>query len=406
MKALILAAGKGERFYPFSHYHAKAMFPLCNRPIVERVLRRLVEAGVTDVGIVVGHLGGSIRSHFDGGDRFGCTVTYIDQPEPSGTGDAVTCARGFIGQDDVLVVPGDVWFDDDVLPALIANLDRSSGGVATTAEVENISEHVRVSVDADGRLTDAVWKPRGRTGTAASGIYILRNEAVDRVANVPDVPHAQFGIPPPHGRELYSAIPVLHRAGTPLTAVRSPSPVYDIDYPWQPDTVGDVVAERAGRDLTESRIAESARVDPDARISGPISVGDHSVIERDAYIEGSGSAITRASPKGPTSHATVSSEATASSDPTPKSTGSSATTAASRTWANSAAPCAAADGSRIRFNCRASSALVPKSVPVPKLERYDSTMPRSRSRSTGNGKLPEDSVACYSVTTPEQAWER
>lgn len=287
MKALILAAGKGERFYPFNHYHAKVMFPLCNRPIIERVVRRLVQADLTEIGIVVGHLGGSIRAHFDDGSRFGCRITYIDQPEPRGTADAVTCARPFIDDDDVLVVPGDVWFDDDVLPSALAAFDESAGaGVALTTEVDHISEHVRVSSDARGRLLEAVWKPRGQTGTAVAGIYVFQNATIDRLANVPDVLRAQFGISPPAGKELHSAIQVLDRAGTPLVGAPSPSPIYDIDYPWHPDTVGDVVAEREGRDLTESRIHASARIDPDARISGPVSVGANSVIERDAYIEG------------------------------------------------------------------------------------------------------------------------
>ena len=287
MKALILAAGKGERFYPFNQYHAKVMFPLCNRPTVERVVARIVQCGITDIGIVIGHRGRSIRAHFGDGNRFGCSITYIDQPDPLGTAHAVTCASGFIAGDDFLVCPGDVWFDDDVLPTLVSAFENVEGsGVLVTQQVDAISENVRVDVDADGRLVDAVWKPRGRTGSASTDIYIFHNEALASLANVPDVLRAQFGISPPEGRELHAAIRVLHRAGTPLTAVPSPSLVHDIDYPWEPDTVGDIVAERAGRDLTESRISESARVDPDARIAGPVSVGEHSVIERDAYIEG------------------------------------------------------------------------------------------------------------------------
>jgi NDP-sugar pyrophosphorylase family protein len=287
MKALILAAGKGERFYPFNHYHAKAMFPLCNRPIIERVIRRIVQAGIDDIGIVVGHRGGSIRAHLDDGSLFGCSITYVDQPEPLGTAHAVSCARPYINTDDVIVVPGDCWFDDDVLPAALEAFDRSTGaGVAVTANVDHISEHVRAGVGDDGQLVDAVWKPRGHAGTAVAGIYVFRNAAIDRLENVPDVLRAQFGISPPTGKELHAAIKVYHQAGTPLLAAASPSPVYDIDYPWHPDTIGDVVAEREGRDLTESRIDPSARIDTDARISGPVSVGPNTVIERDAYIEG------------------------------------------------------------------------------------------------------------------------
>lgn len=110
MKAIILAAGKGDRFYPFNHYRPKPMFPICNRPLLEWTVERVADAGITDVGIVVGHRQGRIRSHFSDGSRFGCAITYIEQPEQLGTADAVCAAAEFIGKNDFLVVYGDLFF--------------------------------------------------------------------------------------------------------------------------------------------------------------------------------------------------------------------------------------------------------------------------------------------------------
>ena len=64
MKALILAAGKGERFFPFNVFRPKPMFPICNRPLLDWTVSRLVDAGITDIGIVVGHRGGRARNYF------------------------------------------------------------------------------------------------------------------------------------------------------------------------------------------------------------------------------------------------------------------------------------------------------------------------------------------------------
>ena len=95
MKAILLAAGKGERFYPFSHFRPKAMFPICNRPLLEWSVERLVAAGVTDIGVVIGHRGGRVRNHFGDGNRFGCEITYIEQREQLG---------GFLARPPVLVI--------------------------------------------------------------------------------------------------------------------------------------------------------------------------------------------------------------------------------------------------------------------------------------------------------------
>ena len=81
MKALILAAGKGERFFPFNVFRPKPMFPICNRPLLAWTVSRLVNEGITDIGIVVGHRGGRARNYFGSGQRFGCRITYIEQSQ-------------------------------------------------------------------------------------------------------------------------------------------------------------------------------------------------------------------------------------------------------------------------------------------------------------------------------------
>jgi glucose-1-phosphate thymidylyltransferase len=159
MKALLLAAGKGERFYPFNTYRAKPMFPVCNRPLLAWLVDRVVSAGLDEIGIVVGWQDGSVRSYFGDGSRFGCSITYIDQPEPTGTADAVTRSRTFIGQDPVLVVLGDLHVPSDAIPTVVEAYEKhGQAGVAATVGVDNISEHTRATVDAQGLLSDYVCK--------------------------------------------------------------------------------------------------------------------------------------------------------------------------------------------------------------------------------------------------------
>ena len=284
MKALLLAAGKGDRFFPFSTYRAKPMFPVCNRPLLAWLVDRVLSANIREIGIVVGTQDGSIRSYFGDGTRIGCKITYIEQPEPRGTADAVVCAREFIGKDPVVIIHGDLYIEETILPDLITAFDQNIG-IGATITVDHVDEQSRVDSES-GRLTDCVWKPRGGRGVAAAGIYVFPSEIITDLANVPNHPKVQFGIAPPSGNEISSVIPILAREGRALQEVRLKAPVLDLDYPWQPDTFGDTIVQTLGRQLTESSISQRARIDPDARIEGPVFVDDDAVIGRDAHIKG------------------------------------------------------------------------------------------------------------------------
>ena len=118
MKAIVLAAGKGDRFFPFGVFRPKPMFPICNRPLLEWLIERIVAAGITEIGIVIGHRGGRIRNHFGNGNRFGCAITYIEQSEAKGTAHAVCQSAIFIGKDDFLIVHGDLFLGPATIPII------------------------------------------------------------------------------------------------------------------------------------------------------------------------------------------------------------------------------------------------------------------------------------------------
>ena len=288
MKALILAAGKGERFFPFNVFRPKPMFPICNRPLLAWTLSRVVAAGITDVGIVVGHRGGRARNYFGNGQRFGCQITYIEQPETKGTAHAVGLSSNFIGKSDVLVINGDIFFSPNAIPHLLDTFKtQNCSGIAGTSHVDNLESHVRAHIEKDGTLSSYTWKPRGGSGQALSGLYVFKNETLPNLANTSDfVPRAQFGIAPPEGQEIYDVIPLLHNEGHPLIAVDLPGPWFDMDLPWHPKNVTRLAIREMAEQLTESVIAPSAVIDSNAHISGPIFVDENTTIARDVYIKG------------------------------------------------------------------------------------------------------------------------
>jgi glucose-1-phosphate thymidylyltransferase len=107
VKGLILAGGEGTRLRPITHTSAKQLVPVANKPILFFALEALADAGIVDVGIVVGETAGEIRLAVGDGGAFGLRVTYIPQEAPLGLAHAVLIAGEFLGQDDFVMYLGD-----------------------------------------------------------------------------------------------------------------------------------------------------------------------------------------------------------------------------------------------------------------------------------------------------------
>jgi glucose-1-phosphate thymidylyltransferase len=107
MKALVLSGGHGTRLRPITHTSAKQLVPVANKPVLFYGLEAIAEAGVTDVGIVVGDTAPAIEAAVGDGSQLGIKVTYIRQQEPLGLAHAVLIARDFLGEDDFIMYLGD-----------------------------------------------------------------------------------------------------------------------------------------------------------------------------------------------------------------------------------------------------------------------------------------------------------
>jgi glucose-1-phosphate thymidylyltransferase len=107
MKALVLSGGAGTRLRPLTHTSAKQLVPVANKPVLFYGLEAIADAGVTEVGIVVGDTAAEIRQAVGDGSKFGLTVTYLPQEAPLGLAHAVLIAQEFLGDDDFVMYLGD-----------------------------------------------------------------------------------------------------------------------------------------------------------------------------------------------------------------------------------------------------------------------------------------------------------
>src|SRR5688500_6683994 len=107
MKGLILCGGAGTRLRPITHTSAKQLVPVANKPILFYGLEDMAEAGIREVGIVIGETADEIRAAVGDGSTCGLEVTSLPQDDPLGLAHCVLIAQDFLGEDDFVMYLGD-----------------------------------------------------------------------------------------------------------------------------------------------------------------------------------------------------------------------------------------------------------------------------------------------------------
>ncbi len=109
MKAMILAAGRGERLRPLTDRMPKPMIPIASEPLITHQIRWLRRAGVTEVVINLHHLGDQIQSHLGSGRDLGVSIRYSLEEELLDTGGGIVKALPLLGEAPFLLLNGDIW---------------------------------------------------------------------------------------------------------------------------------------------------------------------------------------------------------------------------------------------------------------------------------------------------------
>jgi MurNAc alpha-1-phosphate uridylyltransferase len=153
MRAMILAAGRGQRMRPLTDTTPKPLLPVGGRPLIDWHLSALSRSGVEQVVVNVAWLGRQIVDYLGDGRRWGVEVTVSDEGEQAlETGGGIRRALPLLGEDPFWVVNGDIWTDFD-----LTALPRRPAGLAHLLLVGNPRHNPAgdFSLDADGRVGDA-----------------------------------------------------------------------------------------------------------------------------------------------------------------------------------------------------------------------------------------------------------
>jgi len=136
MKAMILAAGKGERMRPLTLHTPKPLVRAGDVPLIEYHLNALREAGFQELVINHAWLGQQIEDYVGDGQRFGLSVRYSPEGEPLETGGGIFHALPLLGEEPFVVVNGDIWTDYD-----FSILRKPLSGLAHLVLIDNPAHH-------------------------------------------------------------------------------------------------------------------------------------------------------------------------------------------------------------------------------------------------------------------------
>ena len=179
MRALILAGGEGSRLRPLTHTNAKQLIPVAGAPILFHALEAIRDAGITEVGIVIGQTGDEIRAAVADGSAWGLSVSYIQQDEPLGLAHAVITARDFVAGQPFLMYLGDNVLLEG-LKRFVDEFERTRPDAQIFLARVPEPERFGVAVLEGDRVVRLVEKPKSFVSDLALvGVYLFDDSILE-----------------------------------------------------------------------------------------------------------------------------------------------------------------------------------------------------------------------------------
>ena len=182
MQTVIMAGGKGTRIASVNAEVPKPMLEVCGKPILEHQVEVLKRQNLTDIILVIGHLGSVIRDYFQDGSKFGVQISYIEEKELLGTAGSFYYLKDII-QDDFFLLNGDLIFDVDLHRFM--NFHKKKHALATLFTHPNNHPYDSGLIIAkeDGTIIKWIHKEEERgflRNRVNAGIHIISPKVLER----------------------------------------------------------------------------------------------------------------------------------------------------------------------------------------------------------------------------------
>ncbi|HEY76578.1 MAG TPA: glucose-1-phosphate thymidylyltransferase [Thermoflexia bacterium] len=185
MKGLILSGGKGTRLYPLTYTRAKQLIPVANKPVLFRVIEAIRDAGITEIGIVVGDTAEEVKTAVGRGGRWGIQVTYIHQDQPLGLAHAVKVSQDFLEDDPFVMFLGDNVIQGGITDLVRQFQESDWNAQIVLTRVEHPEQYGVAELNEDGQVVRLIEKPKDPpSDLALVGIYMFDHHIHEAVAEI------------------------------------------------------------------------------------------------------------------------------------------------------------------------------------------------------------------------------
>jgi UDP-N-acetylglucosamine diphosphorylase/glucosamine-1-phosphate N-acetyltransferase len=275
MKAVVLAAGEGVRLQPITATRPKHLIQVGGKPILEYCLDAVKASGVTEVVVVTHYMGDAIRQCFGDGESMGLKISYVEQAEMLGTGNAVSVVEPYIDGDFVLVY-GDLLFAREALAGVVRLFEAEKpAAVMAVVPVEKPEGYGVVELENEKIVKRIVEKPaagEAPSNLANAGLYVLSEEIFEKIRRTTASIRSEW--------ELTDALSLLIADGKLVLASRvSKGDWIDIGRPWD-------LLEANSWALKRMEHRVYGAVEEGAHLVGPVTVAETARVRSGAYIEG------------------------------------------------------------------------------------------------------------------------
>jgi len=266
LKAVILAAGEGNRMRPLTATRPKVMLPIANKPIMEHLLIEAREAGVGEFILIVGYCDQQVRDYFGKGEKLGVDISYCEQRKQLGTADALKMVESRLGG-NFLVMNGDVVVKRDDISRLVNNIDVTTLSVIEVKDPGGLGM-VELKNDKVVRIYEKTENPP--TNMANAGLYLFTPDIHDAISRTAKSSRGEY--------ELTDSLQLLMEAGQEI-ACQEIKEWTDLSYPWNLLSANE--SQLAGLEPSKEGTVEA-----NVTINGPVAIGKNTVIRSGAYING------------------------------------------------------------------------------------------------------------------------
>ena len=212
-KAVVLAAGRGTRMRELTAEVPKPMIEVRGRPVLQRILEGLRDAGIRDCLIVVGYRADAVREFFGDGSRCNVALQYETQTVQDGTGRVLELARHFVDDRAFVLAYGDILIDPANYKRVV-DLAENVEALLTVTRGEDVSKGGAVFLNDEMHLVDLREKPKPGEPTSPwynAGLYSFRPSIFDFTAKLKPSSRGEY--------ELTDAIRELAQSGKKVKAL-------------------------------------------------------------------------------------------------------------------------------------------------------------------------------------------